>query len=132
MNIVYAFIIIYLIWVRRMETEKHYCKYIIHRSIMYCLIYCESKLFILYMNIVYAFIIIDLICVRCMETETHYCKYIIHSLSIMYCLIYCECKLFILYINIVYAFIILDLICVRISDAWKQRSIIVNILYTGV
>ena len=34
---------------------------------MYCLIYGESKLFILYMNIVYAFIIIDLICVRCME-----------------------------------------------------------------
>ena len=28
---------------------------------MYCFIYGESKLFILYMNIVYAFIIIDLI-----------------------------------------------------------------------
>ena len=50
-------------------TENHYWKYVIHRSIMYCFIYGESKLFILYMNIVYAFIIIDLICVRCMETE---------------------------------------------------------------
>ena len=29
---------------------------------MYCLIYYESKLFIVYMNIVYAFIIIDIMC----------------------------------------------------------------------
>ena len=60
---------------------------------MYCLIYGESKLFILYMNIGYAFIIIDLIsCVRCMDTEKHYCKYIIHR-SMIYCPIYCESKL---------------------------------------
>ena len=71
-----------------METEKLYCKYIIYRSIMYCLIYYESKLCTLY-----AFIIIDLIsCVRCMETEKHYCKYLIYR-SIMYCLIYYESKL---------------------------------------
>ena len=62
MNIGYAFIIIDLIYVRCMETEKHYCKFIIHRSIMYCLIYYESELFILYMNIGYAFIIINLMC----------------------------------------------------------------------
>ena len=30
-------------------------------SIMYCLIYYESKLFIVYLNIVYAFKIIDVI-----------------------------------------------------------------------
>ena len=65
---------------------------------MYCLIYCESKLFILYMNIVYAFIIIDLIRVRCMETEKHYCKYLIHR-NVMYCLIYYDCNLFIVYMN---------------------------------
>ena len=53
---------------------------------MYCLIYCESKLCVLYMNIVYAFIIIDLIRVRCMKTEKHYCKYLIHG-NVMYCLI---------------------------------------------
>ena len=41
---------------------------------MYCLIYYESKLFIVYMNIVCAFIIIDVIWVRCKETEKHYCK----------------------------------------------------------
>ena len=74
MHIVYAFIIIDLIsCVRCMETDKHYCKCIIHRSIMYCLIYYGTKLFIVYMNIVYAFILIDLMCVRCMETEKHYC-----------------------------------------------------------
>ena len=45
MHIVYAFIIINLkSCVICMETDKHYCKYLIHRSIMYCLIYCESKL----------------------------------------------------------------------------------------
>ena len=77
---------------------------------MYCLIYYESELFILYMNIGYAFIIIDLICVRCMETEKHYCKCIIHR-SIMYCLIYYESELFILYMNIGYALIIIDLMC---------------------
>ena len=60
-NIVYAFIIIDLICLRCMETEKHYCKCIIHRSIMYCLIYYGTKLFIVYMKIVYAFIIIDVI-----------------------------------------------------------------------
>ena len=57
-----------------METERHYCKYIIHKSIRHYLIYYESKSCILYMNIVYAFIIIDLICERCMEPERHYCK----------------------------------------------------------
>ena len=108
MRIVYAFIIIDLIsCVRCMETEKHYCKYLIHRHVMYCLIYYEIKLFIV--NIVYAFIIIDLICLRCMETEKHYCKCIIHR-SIMYCLIYYGTKLFIVYMNIVYAFIIIDVI----------------------
>ena len=59
---------------------------------MYCLIYYESKLFIVYMNIVYAFIIIDVIWVRCLETDKNYCKYLIHR-SIIYCLIYCESKL---------------------------------------
>ena len=44
-----------------MATERHYCKYIIHRSISHCLIYYGSKSCILYMNIVFAFIIIDLI-----------------------------------------------------------------------
>ena len=76
MNIVYAFIIIDLICVRCLETLKHSGKYLIHRSIMYCFVYYESKLFIVYMIIVYAFIIIDVICVRCMETEKVYCKYI--------------------------------------------------------
>ena len=61
MHIVYAFIIIDLICFRCMETEKHYCKWIIHRSIMYCLIYYGTKLFLVYMNIVYACIIIDVI-----------------------------------------------------------------------
>ena len=92
MNTVYAFIIIDLICVRCLETVKHSGKYLIHRSIMYCLVYYESKLFIVYMNIVYAFIIIDVICVRCMETEKLYCKYIIYR-SIMYCLIYNETKI---------------------------------------
>ena len=40
---------------------------------MYCLVYYESNLFIVYMNIVYAFIIIDVICVRCMEKDKLYC-----------------------------------------------------------
>ena len=62
MHIVYAFIIIYLICVRCLETLKHSGKYIIHRSIMYCLVYHESKLFIVYMNIVCAFNIIDVMC----------------------------------------------------------------------
>ena len=107
MHIVYACIIIDLIsCVRCMETEKHYCKDLIHRSIMYCLIYYESKLCTLY-----AFIIIDLIsCVRCMETDKHYCKYLIYR-SIMYCLIYYESKLFIVYMNIVCAFNIIDVMC---------------------
>ena len=65
MNIVY--IIIDIICVRCMEQRIIIGHNVIHRSIMYCLIYGESKLFILYMNIVYAFIILDLICVRCME-----------------------------------------------------------------
>ena len=65
MNIVYAFIIIDLICLRCTETDKHYCKCIIHRSIMYCLFYYGTKSFIVYMNTVYAFIIIDVICVRC-------------------------------------------------------------------
>ena len=48
----YAFIIIDLIsCVRFMETEKHYCKYLIYRSIMYCLIYYESKLCTLSMHL---------------------------------------------------------------------------------
>ena len=111
-----------------METERHYCKYIIHKSIRHCLICYESKSCILYMNIVYAFIIIDLICERCMETEKHYCKYLIHR-SIRHCLIYYESKSCILYMNIVYAFIIIDLICERCME---QKGITVNILYTGV
>ena len=45
----YAFIIIDLkSCVICMETEKHYCKY---RSIMYCLIYYESKLCTLSMHL---------------------------------------------------------------------------------
>ena len=51
MNIGYAFIIIDLICVRCMESEKLYCKYIIYRSIMYCLIYYETKLCTLSMHL---------------------------------------------------------------------------------
>ena len=100
-------------------TENHYWKYVIHRSIMYCFIYGESKLFILYMNIVYAFIIIDLIsCVRFMETDISIIVNILYTgvwyiapFTVKVSYEHCLC----IYNNWSYVW-----------DAWRQESIIVK------